>query len=106
MLRHILGTEASFFRSMCQTRSYTGCGALQATGTRLIAGRDFTWPDLYDDRHVAQVSENLAREFWGSPQSAIGQRIRQSSKDPWREIVGVVEDVRDDGLDQAASSNV
>lgn len=55
---------------------------------------------------MALVSEGLARELWGSPQSGIGQRLRQSSKDPWREIVGVVEDVHDDGLDQKVSSNV
>jgi predicted permease len=81
-------------------------GALQATGTRMIAGRDFTWSDLFDDRHVALVSEGLARELWRSPQSAIGQRLRESSKGPWREIVGVVEDVHDDGLDRQVSSNV
>ena len=81
-------------------------GALRSTGTRLVAGRDFTWTDLYDDRHVAMVSEGLARELWGSPKGAIGQRLRQSPKDPWREIVGVVEDVHDDGLDRPVSSTV
>jgi len=80
--------------------------ALEATGTRLIAGRDFMWTDLYDDRHVALVSEGLARELWGSAQGAIGQSVRQSPKDPWREIVGVVEDVHDDGLDRPVSSTV
>jgi len=71
---------------------------LKATGTALIAGRDFTWTDLYEKRHVAMVSENMAREMWGEPRSALGKRVREGSKDPWREIVGVVHDVYDDGV--------
>ena len=42
-------------------------------GTPLVAGRDFTWTDLYDMRDVAIVSENLARELWGSPDGRAGQ---------------------------------
>jgi hypothetical protein len=38
-------------------------GMFQALGTALVAGRDFTWTDLYDIRDVAVVSENLAREL-------------------------------------------
>ena len=51
----------------------------------MIAGRDFTWSDLYDKNLVAIVSENLAREEWGSPQNALGKRIRVASVDDWRE---------------------
>jgi predicted permease len=75
-------------------------GYLKSTGTTLIAGRDFTWTDLYDKRHVALVSENMAREMWGRPSVALGKQIREGMKDPWREIVGVVEDVHDDGIQQ------
>ncbi len=73
-------------------------GYFETSGTPLIAGRDFTWTDLYEKRHVAMVSENLAREVWGAPRSALGKRIREGSNDPWREIVGVVGDVYDDGV--------
>ena len=41
-------------------------GYFKAAGTRLVAGRDFTWTDLYELRPVAMVSENFARESWGS----------------------------------------
>ena len=64
-------------------------------GTRLIAGRDFTWTDLYEKRHVAIVSENLAREWWHDPRAALGKQVRESSLAPWREVVGVVENVYD-----------
>ena len=52
------------------------------------------------------VSENMARELWHDPAAAIGKRIREGMKDPWREVVGVVGDVRDDGADQKAPTIV
>ena len=80
-----------------QFRSVTP-GFFKTTGTPLIAGRDFTWTDLYDKRRVAIVSENLARDTWGSPGAALGKRIRSGFKnDPWKEVVGVVADVYDKG---------
>ena len=81
-------------------------GFFQTMGTRLVAGRDVTWTDLYDKRTVALVSENLARELWHSPAAALGKRVREGMKDPWREIVGVVEDVRLDGADQKQPATV
>jgi putative ABC transport system permease protein len=75
-------------------------GYFTTMGTRVVAGRDFTWIDLYDKHRVAIVSENLAREWWGAPGAALGKRIREiGAADPWREIVGVVENVYDDGVD-------
>jgi putative ABC transport system permease protein len=81
-------------------------GYLQATGTPLIAGRDFTWNELYEKRHVAIVSENLARELWGSPAAALGKQVREGMKDPWRAIVGVVADVYDNGIQEKAPTMV
>jgi putative ABC transport system permease protein len=75
---------------------------LKVEGTPLIAGRDFTWTDIYQMRHVAMVSENLAREMWGSPTAALGKRVRTGLNDAWREIIGVVGDVYDNGVDQKA----
>jgi len=74
-------------------------GYFKTMGTRVVAGRDFTWTDLYEKRRVAIVSENLAREWWGEPRAALGKRIREAGPaDPWREIVGVVENVYDNGV--------
>jgi len=77
-------------------------GFLKTDGTPLIAGRDFTWTDIYGKRPVMMVSENLAREMWGSPQAALGKEVRTGLKDVWREVVGVVADVYDEGVDQPA----
>jgi putative ABC transport system permease protein len=81
-------------------------GYLQTLGTPLIAGRDFTWTELYGLRNVAIVSENLARELWGSPTAALGKRIREGMNDPWREVVGVADDVYDNGVNEAAPTIV
>jgi putative ABC transport system permease protein len=77
---------------------YVTPGFFKTIGTRLIAGRDFSWTDLYDKRRVGVVSESLARETWGSPGAALGKRLRSGFKDdPWKEVVGVVADVYDKG---------
>jgi predicted permease len=81
-------------------------GYFKTTGTPLVAGRDFTWTDLYEMRRVVIVSENLARELWGDPANALGKQVREGMKDEWREVVGVVGDVYDDGLQQKAASFV
>lgn len=66
---------------------------LHTMGTPLIAGRNITWEDTYDKLPVALVSESFARDYWHTPQNALGKRIRVGSLDDWREIVGVVGDV-------------
>jgi predicted permease len=79
-------------------------GYMKTLGTPLVAGRDFTWADLYELRRVAMVSENLARELWGQPAAALGKWIRPYPKGEWREVVGVVGDMRDDGLNEKAAT--
>lgn len=77
-------------------------GFLKTLGIPLIAGRDFTWAETYQRLPVAMVSENLAREYWGSPAGALGKYIRVSTKDDWRQIVGVAGDLLDDGTNKDA----
>jgi predicted permease len=81
-------------------------GLLGTMGTPLLAGRDFTWDDTYKKVPVAMISENVAREYWSEAASALGKRIRVSTKDDWREIVGVVSNVYDDGVNKKVSSSV
>ena len=44
------------------------------------------------------MSTNLAIEQWGSPEAALGQRVLPDPNGSWREVIGVVEDVREDGV--------
>jgi predicted permease len=81
-------------------------GFLQTMGTSLIAGRDMNWTEIYNKTPVAMISENLARELWQTPGAAIGKRIRVGNIDDWREIVGVVTDVYDDGMNHEPSKSI
>jgi predicted permease len=75
---------------------------LRTIGARLVAGREFERADLDDGRRVVLVSENLARDLWRAPAAALGKRIRHGHDDAWSEIVGVVQDAHDNGLQEAA----
>ena len=57
---------------------------------------------MYGRRPVVMVSENLAREMWGTPSAAIGKRMREFPSDPWYEVIGVVQDVRENGVQEKA----
>jgi predicted permease len=86
--------------------NYVAPGFFSTLGTRLLAGRDFTWTDTYEKRPVVVVSKSFASEYWRRPQDALGQRIRVVSTDPWREIIGVSEDVHYDGVEKPTPSVV
>jgi predicted permease len=77
-------------------------GFLHTTGARLIAGRESTWTDLYELRPMVMISENLARELWGTPSAAVGKRLRQYPGMPWYEVIGVVQNVRQNGIQEKA----
>ena len=79
---------------------------LRTLGNRLVAGREFTWADSYTRAPVVMISENFAREIWKEPAGALGKRIRQTPKDPWRTIVGVIGDERDNGVAKPAPTTV
>jgi len=81
-------------------------GFFRTLGTPLVAGRDITWTDMYQKIPVALVSENFAREYWHDANNALGKRVRASSTDDWREIIGVVADVHDDGVNHDAPTSV
>jgi predicted permease len=81
-------------------------GFLKTVGAPLVAGREITWTDTYNKVPVAMISENLAREYWGEPAQSLGKRIQVSTKDDWREIIGVVGDVHDDGVNKKPPSSV
>jgi predicted permease len=81
-------------------------GFLATMGTPLIAGRDITWEDTYQKIPVAMISENFAKEYWHDARNALGKRIRVGTTDDWREIVGVVGDVYDNGVNTPAVSSV
>jgi len=81
-------------------------GYFSTLGTKMVAGRDLTWDDEYQGHPVAIISENFAREYWHNANGALGKMIRVANTDTWREIVGVVQDVHDNGMDQEPPTTI
>ena len=80
---------------------YVAPGFFHTSGTKMVAGRDLTWTD-YGRRPVVIISENLARESWGSASAAVGKRLHDGLSMTWFEVVGVVEDVHVNGVQEKA----
>ena len=79
---------------------WVGGGYPETMGNRMVAGRSITWDDIRNRSRVVMITEGMAREAWGDPARAVGRRIC-TGREPgdWREIIGVVGDVRDDGME-------
>jgi predicted permease len=75
-------------------------------GNPILAGRAITWADTHNRNRVVVITENLASEYWDDPSQAIGKRVRVTLGTPWREIVGVVGNIRDDGVSQDPTPTV
>src|SRR4029079_15456946 len=75
-------------------------GYFETMRIRVLRGRAFQPRDGETSPFVAVVSNSFARRFWPKV-DAIGRRIKRgAATSPWTEIVGVVADVRDAGLNQ------
>ena len=73
--------------------------ALEALGERVVRGRSLTSADDAESPPVALVNETMAQMYWPG-QDPIGRRIRQGGPErPWITIVGIVADVRHNGLE-------
>jgi putative ABC transport system permease protein len=73
-----------------------GPGYFSTMGISIIRGRDFTDQDKADSKNVVVISEKNAQHFWPG-QDPIGRRLRpgsSTSNTPWREVIGIVKDVR------------
>jgi predicted permease len=79
---------------------YVAPGYFKTLGIPVLAGRDLTWQEIYDKQPKVLVSESVARDMWKDPAAAIGKRVREHPKGRFREIIGVVGDTRDNGIDQ------
>ncbi len=80
-----------------------------AMGIRLKEGRLFTDADAVDALDKASaiiVNEMFVKTFWPNGGSAIGKRVRNGEKAPWRTVVGVVHDVKHYGLERPARPGV
>lgn len=72
----------------------------------IVRGRVFTDTDRADTTPVVIINEALARLHWPD-ENPVGRRICfRPGQLPWREIVGVVGDTHDEGLDRPAPPTI
>jgi putative ABC transport system permease protein len=72
----------------------------RAAGITLLQGRDFTAADGVDAVPVVIINQAMKQQFWPD-EDPLGERIRfhqDTVENRWREIVGIVNDVRHEGL--------
>jgi predicted permease len=75
-------------------------GASEALNERLVSGRFLTAADRMDSQSVALVNETMAKRYWGGA-DPVGRLMRMNSQDPsrpWVTVVGIVGDVRHNGV--------
>ncbi len=83
-------------------------GYFRALGTRLVRGRWLTEADRPPHPTVTLVNETLAKRYFRG-EDAIGKRIsfgRPTDKPDWVTIVGIVEDFKQDGMDDLVQPEV
>jgi putative ABC transport system permease protein len=77
-------------------------GYVRSMHIPLLQGRDISRNDTSDSAPVVIISESMAKQFWPH-ESPIGHHLKLSFfPDKDREIVGVVGDVKQQGLDSTA----
>ena len=74
----------------------------RTVGMRVIEGRNFTTADHSESPFVALINETMARRYWPH-QSPLGKRFRMTGRQAWREVIGIVSDVRHWGFDRAVN---
>ena len=81
-------------------------GYFDAMGIRVLEGRAFEPGDGGDRFRAAVVGRAFAQQWWQG-RSPIGRRVRYGAQDEaWYEIVGVVDDVRQNGLEEVSQEMV
>ena len=77
----------------------------ETMGIRLMDGRYFDDRDGAGAPLAVIVNQTTARTYWPG-ESALGHRLRLGFRGDWRTIVGVVEDVKNAGLDKPAGTEL
>ena len=88
-------------RQLVEERAITS-GYLTAMQTPLFKGRNLTADEDFPGPHpVVIVNQAFANRFFVG-KDAIGQHLRQNTDEPWSTVVGVAQDIRNEGLETAA----
>jgi putative ABC transport system permease protein len=81
----------------------------ETMGIRLLGGRVFREAEMADTPPVAVINQSLAHRLWPG-EDPIGKRLKQGretdSQAAWREVIGVVDDVKLYGVEQEAPLHI
>jgi hypothetical protein len=77
-------------------------GYFGTIGQPVLAGREFAERDDVDTLPVAVINDSMARHRWPG-EDPVGRRVTFDAGKTWIEIVGVVGDVKEHGLDRPVS---
>ena len=100
----IEGRPVESVDTVAAQQALVGPGYMEAMRIGLVSGRFFADSDDERGAAVAIVNQSFARKFFGA-EDPLGHRIRpggRQSTAPWLTVIGVVRDVRSDGLDREA----
>jgi predicted permease len=85
--------------------AYVTPSFFEALGIELASGRTFTTDDRRETQRVVVVNETAAQRYWNG--DAVGKRMRpQGNNTNWREVIGVVRDVKVGQLQEEATPMV
>jgi len=76
----------------------------RAMGIALLRGRSFSESDAGGSEPVAIVSQGFAERYWPAG-NGLGKRVAITDG-KWRRIIGIVQDVRNDGLEAAVKPTI
>ncbi|HYU22283.1 MAG TPA: ABC transporter permease, partial [Candidatus Dormibacteraeota bacterium] len=80
-------------------------GYFATMGIRLMDGRLFDGRDVQGGPDAVIINKTMAMTFWPH-QSPIGRRIRPGGSKDWCTIIGIVDDVKNAGLDRPAGTEL
>ena len=74
-------------------------------GIRLMEGRPFAAGDHSESPFVVIVNQTMAQRYWPGV-SPLGKRVRMGGGTAWREVIGIVSDVKHWGFDRPANPEI
>jgi putative ABC transport system permease protein len=98
-------SQPAFGGPLVQPTSVT-VGYFKTMGISLLRGRSFTEADRANASKVVIINEKLAQQYFPN-EDPIGKRVSQPGDQPdWREVVGVIKNVHEWGLDDEPIAEV
>lgn len=84
---------------------YVSKDYFKTMGIRLIEGRTFDERDVHGAPDTIVVNQTMAQTFWANG-DAVGRRVQPQNGGPWCTVIGIVEDVKNAGVDRPTNAEM